>query len=105
MMEPGAMETEIDPTLIVDGRSIRQRLLSRTLGTHLGERGANKTMTRMRDWKHTIIASERKRLRKLVLDLYVLLENRSHSHVKHCTQTRNSPTDLTTARVGFSTHF
>ncbi|KII85493.1 hypothetical protein PLICRDRAFT_44793 [Plicaturopsis crispa FD-325 SS-3] len=70
LIHPESSEkTTIDPTLIVDGRSARQRLVSARLSIQVGERTTTKSMLRMNDWRKTISVSERKRLRKTVLDL------------------------------------
>lgn len=60
---------KIDPELIVDNRSVRRRMASSRLSVQVGERTVNKSMGRMHEWRKTIIVSERKRLRKNVLDL------------------------------------
>jgi hypothetical protein len=61
----------IDPTLISDNRSIRQRFASARMSMQIGERTVIKTMARMTDWRLTIQASESKRLRKTILDMCV----------------------------------
>ncbi|KAF8208087.1 hypothetical protein K438DRAFT_1667321 [Mycena galopus ATCC 62051] len=69
VLAPSAEKTEIDPSLVVDSRTVRQRIASARFSIQVGERTVVKTMTRMNDWRLTIQSSERKRLRKNVLDL------------------------------------
>ena len=69
ILHPNSEKPEIDPTLITDGRSIRTRLASSRISMQLGERTLAKSLMRMQEWRSTIIASERKRLRKNMLDL------------------------------------
>ncbi|KAI0067044.1 beach-domain-containing protein [Artomyces pyxidatus] len=64
-----SLSTEIDPSLVADRRSVRHRWASARLSIHLGERTVQKSISRIHEWRTTIIASERKRLRKNVLDL------------------------------------
>lgn len=59
----------IDASLIADTRSVRQRFASSRFSMQLGERTVIKTMSRMSEWRRTIQVSERKRLRKTILDL------------------------------------
>jgi hypothetical protein len=60
----------IDPGLVVDNRSVRQRIASARFSTlQTGERAVIKTITRMAEWRETIQVSEKKRIRKTVLDL------------------------------------
>lgn len=40
------------------------------LSVQLGESAVKRSITRINDWRKTVIATERKRLRKTVLDLY-----------------------------------
>lgn len=61
----------IDPNLVVDNRSVRQRIASARFSLQVGERTVIKTMTRMAEWRKTVQLSEKKRLRKTILDLYV----------------------------------
>ncbi|KAJ6464029.1 beach-domain-containing protein [Mycena sanguinolenta] len=69
VLAPSAEKTEIDPSLVVDSRTVRQRIASARFSIQVGERTVVKTMTRMHEWRLTIQSSERKRLRKNVLDL------------------------------------
>jgi hypothetical protein len=49
----------------------------------LGERTLHKSLLRMHEWRETIIASEKKRLRKTILDLYVHVPFPSTTHLKY----------------------
>ncbi|KAF7343336.1 hypothetical protein MVEN_01765900 [Mycena venus] len=69
VLAPSAEKTEIDPALVVDSRTVRQRIASARFSIQVGERTVVKTMTRMNEWRLTIQSSERKRLRKNILDL------------------------------------
>ncbi|KAF9267665.1 beach-domain-containing protein [Marasmius fiardii PR-910] len=69
LINPTAERTAIDPGLVTDTRSIRQRIASARFSLQVGERTVIKIITRMTDWRKTIQASERKRLRKNLLDL------------------------------------
>ncbi|KAJ7579061.1 beach-domain-containing protein [Mycena floridula] len=68
-LNPAAEKTLIDPGLVGDTRTIRQRIASARLSIQVGERTVIKTVTRMVEWRSTIQQSERKRLRKNILDL------------------------------------
>jgi hypothetical protein len=59
----------IDPGLVADNRSVRQRIASARFSMQIGERTVIKTIIRMAEWRQTIQVSERKRIRKTVLDL------------------------------------
>ncbi|KAJ7639738.1 beach-domain-containing protein [Mycena polygramma] len=69
VLAPSAEKTAIDPQLVVDSRPLRQRIASARFSIQVGERTVVKTMTRMNEWRLTIQSSERKRLRKNILDL------------------------------------
>ncbi|KAJ7241683.1 beach-domain-containing protein [Mycena haematopus] len=69
VLAPSAEKTEIDPSLVTDSRTVRQRIASARFSIQVGERTVVKTMTRMNEWRLTIQSSERKRLRKNILDL------------------------------------
>ncbi|KAG6916308.1 hypothetical protein DXG01_007465 [Tephrocybe rancida] len=69
VLNPSAEKLTIDPTLVSDTRSVRQRIASARFSMHVGERTVIKTAARMSEWRKTIQISERKRLRKTVLDL------------------------------------
>ena len=55
-----------------DSRTVRQRIASARFSMQVGERTVIKTITRMGEWRRTIQVSEKKRLRKTILDLCVL---------------------------------
>ena len=69
ILNPNADNTVIDPSLLVDKRSVRQRFASARFSIQVGERTVIKTITRMADWRQTVQASEKKRLRKTILDM------------------------------------
>jgi len=69
IIHPDATTTMIDPNLVVDNRSIRQRFASARFSIQVGERTVIKTVGRMAEWRETVKVSERKRLRKMILDL------------------------------------
>lgn len=68
-LNPSAEKMVIDPALVADTRTIRQRIASARLSIQVGERTVIKTITRMVEWRKTIQVSERKRVRKTLLDL------------------------------------
>ncbi|KAA1472737.1 beach-domain-containing protein [Dentipellis sp. KUC8613] len=59
----------IDPALVADRRSVRHRIASARLSMQVSERTVQKSITRIHEWRKVIMVSERKRLRKNVLDL------------------------------------
>ncbi|EAU86631.2 hypothetical protein CC1G_07289 [Coprinopsis cinerea okayama7 len=69
LINPTSPTPAIDPALIVDNRSMRQRFASARLSLQVGERTVIKTMTRNADWRKTIQTAESKRLRKTILDM------------------------------------
>lgn len=69
VLNPSAEKTNIDPSLVQDTRTVRQRIASARFSIQVGERTVIKTVTRMTEWRQTIQVSERKRLRKNILDL------------------------------------
>ncbi|ESK93353.1 beige beach domain-containing protein [Moniliophthora roreri MCA 2997] len=69
IVNPTAEKTAIDPELVADTRSVRQRIASTRFSLQVGERAVMKTINRMSEWRKTIQTSERKRLRKNLLDL------------------------------------
>ncbi|PPQ75051.1 hypothetical protein CVT24_010464 [Panaeolus cyanescens] len=69
ILNPSATTTMIDPGLVVDNRSVRQRIASARFSMQVGERTVIKTITRMTEWRKTVQASEKKRLRKTALDI------------------------------------
>ena len=71
ILNPSAKTTRIDAGLVVDNRSVRQRIASARFSMQVGERTVIKTITRMSEWRKTVQTSERKRLRKTILDMWV----------------------------------
>ncbi|CAK5278628.1 unnamed protein product [Mycena citricolor] len=69
ILAPSNEKTAIDPALVVDTRTVRQRFASARFSIQIGERAVVKTMTRMNEWRLTIQSSERQRVRKTILDL------------------------------------
>jgi hypothetical protein len=69
ILHPSADKLAIDPTLVGDARSMRQRIVSARFSIQGGEKTIIKTIGRISQWRKTIQTSERKRLRKTVLDL------------------------------------
>lgn len=61
--------TAIDPALVADKRSRLNRLSSARLSVQVSERTIQKSMARLIQWRQTVITTEKKRLRKNVLDL------------------------------------
>ncbi|KAH9965265.1 beach-domain-containing protein [Russula dissimulans] len=61
--------TKIDPSLVSERRSVRHRFGSPRLSLQLGERAVQKSISRIQEWRATIILTERKRLHKNLLDL------------------------------------
>ncbi|KAF9531325.1 hypothetical protein CPB83DRAFT_848844 [Crepidotus variabilis] len=68
IINPGAA-TVIDPSLVVDNRTMRQRFASARFSIQVGERAVMKTISRTAEWRTTVKGSEKKRLRKMILDL------------------------------------
>ncbi|KAH9042628.1 beach-domain-containing protein [Lactarius pseudohatsudake] len=64
-----SQQTKIDPSLVSSRFSVRHRFASARLSLQLGERTVQKSMARIHEWRATVIATERKRLRKNFLDL------------------------------------
>ena len=73
IINPSAEKPRIDRSLVVDNRSVRQRIASARLSMQVGERMVNKTMTRMTEWRYAVCELEKKRLRKNLQDLCVAL--------------------------------
>jgi len=67
-LDPDAPPSTIDPQLI-PGRRISRHKSSSSINLNVGERGVQKSMQRLQDWKKTIIVSERKRLRRTAIDM------------------------------------
>ncbi|KZT70568.1 beach-domain-containing protein [Daedalea quercina L-15889] len=64
-----SQETAIDSIAVAGMKSRRRRMASIRLSAQLGESAVKRSITRVHDWRKTVIATERKRLRKTVLDL------------------------------------
>ncbi|KXN83156.1 hypothetical protein AN958_01769 [Leucoagaricus sp. SymC.cos] len=69
ILNPNAERTAIDPSLVADTRTVRQRIVSATFSLQVGERTIMRIIARIGEWRKTIQTSERKRLRKSILDL------------------------------------
>jgi hypothetical protein len=61
--------TKIDPSLVTERRSGRHRFATARFSLQIGERTVQKSMARIQEWRATIILTERKRLRKNLLDM------------------------------------
>jgi hypothetical protein len=59
----------VDAELLTDRKSRRGRVSSSKLSVQVGERTTNKSMARMHEWRNSIMNTERKRLRKTILDM------------------------------------
>ena len=64
-----AQETSVDPVAIVGTKSRRRRMASIRLSIQLGESAVKRSIIRIHDWRKSVVMTERKRLRKTVLDL------------------------------------
>lgn len=69
ILNPNTERTAIDPSLVADTRTVRQRIASARFSLQVGERTIIKIVTRIGEWRKTVQISERKRLRKAILDL------------------------------------
>ncbi|KZT25814.1 beach-domain-containing protein [Neolentinus lepideus HHB14362 ss-1] len=71
LFQSGAGEpADIDPNVIAGGRrAFGSRMLSSRLSLQVGERVLLKSLSRLSDWRKMVIDSEKKRVRKTVLDL------------------------------------
>lgn len=70
LLNPRAsQETSIDPTAVVGAKPRRRRMASR-MSTQIAESTVKRSIARIHDWRESVISTERKRLRKTVLDLY-----------------------------------
>ncbi|KAF9449865.1 beach-domain-containing protein [Macrolepiota fuliginosa MF-IS2] len=69
ILNPNTERTAIDPSLVADTRTVRQRIASARFSLQVGERTIIKIVARIGEWRKTIQASEKKRLRKSILDL------------------------------------
>ncbi|KAH9925795.1 beach-domain-containing protein [Fomitopsis serialis] len=64
-----SQESTIDSVAVVGTKSRRRRMASIRLSVQLGESAVKRSITRIHDWRKTVIATERKRLRKTILDM------------------------------------
>ena len=54
ILHPTAQNTMVDPGLVLDNRSVRQRIASARFSMQIGERTVIKTITKMYEWRKTI---------------------------------------------------
>jgi hypothetical protein len=87
-------KTPADLEVSVDRKSHKPRVSSK-LSVEVGERTANKAMARMHDWRTSIMATERKRIRKSALDLQVFSPYWSPAVASYFFQAGASPTGST----------
>ena len=64
-----APQSGINPSAIMQGRPRHGRRESSRLSIHLGERTVQRSNTKIQEWRKNVTATERKRLRKNILDL------------------------------------
>lgn len=70
LLNPRAtQETRVDTAAIVGTKSRRRRMASIRLSIQLGESAVKRSIIRIHDWRKSVVITERKRLRKTVLDL------------------------------------
>ncbi|KAF9014685.1 beach-domain-containing protein [Hymenopellis radicata] len=69
LLNPSAEKTVISAELLADTRTVRERFASARFSIQVSERTVIKIFTRMVEWRKTIQTSEKKRLRKNMLDL------------------------------------
>ena len=67
-LNPDGLPSTIDPQLI-PGRRVSRHKSSSSISLNVGERGVQKSMQRLQDWRKTIMVSERKRLRRTAIDM------------------------------------
>lgn len=68
-----SQETSIDAGTVVGTKARRRRMASVRLSMQLGESAVKRSVIRIREWRQSVITTEKKRLRKTVLDLWVYL--------------------------------
>lgn len=66
-----SQETSIDPSAVVGTKARRRRMASVRLSMQLGESAVKRSIIRIREWRKSVIVTEKKRLRKTILDLCV----------------------------------
>ncbi|KAH9896772.1 beach-domain-containing protein [Cubamyces lactineus] len=64
-----SQETSIDPSAVVGTKARRRRMASVRLSMQLGESAVKRSIIRIREWRKSVIVTEKKRLRKTILDL------------------------------------
>lgn len=69
-----SQETSIDAGTVVGTKARRRRMASVRLSMQLGESAVKRSVIRIREWRQSVITTEKKRLRKTVLDLWVYLK-------------------------------
>jgi hypothetical protein len=69
VLNPDVEKTAIDPSLVADTRTVRQRIASARFSLQVRERTIIKIVTRITEWRKTVQVAEKKRLRKAFLDL------------------------------------
>ncbi|RPD65419.1 beach-domain-containing protein [Lentinus tigrinus ALCF2SS1-7] len=62
-------ETSLDPAAVVGTKARRRRMASVRLSMQLGESAVKRSIIRIHEWRKSVVITERKRLRKTVLDL------------------------------------
>lgn len=62
-------ETSVDAAAVMGNKSRRRRMASVRLSMQLGESAVKRSIVRIHEWRKSVIITERKRLRKTVLDL------------------------------------
>jgi hypothetical protein len=70
-LNPDAPSPTVDPQIILGRRASRHRSSGST-GSTMSERTVQKSMQRLQDWRKTIKISERKRLRRTAIDMWVV---------------------------------
>ena len=72
LLNPRAtQESSVDPAAVVGMKSRRRRMASVRLSMQLGESAVKRSIIRIHEWRKSVVITEKKRLRKTVLDLYV----------------------------------
>ncbi|KAI0746713.1 beach-domain-containing protein [Daedaleopsis nitida] len=70
LLNPRAtQETSVDAAAVVGTKSRRRRMASVRLSMQLGESAVKRSIIRIHEWRKSVVITERKRLRKTVLDL------------------------------------
>lgn len=70
LLNPRAtQETSVDPAAVMGTKARRRRMASVRLSMQLGESAVKRSIIRIHEWRRSVVTTERKRLRKTVLDL------------------------------------